>query len=379
MNLQRIYLDNAATTPMSPDVARAMLEASKESDFNPSSAHTEGRRARARLDEARDRVAAALGAARTEIVFTAGGTEAVNLAILGTLAAAGQPAHVVASAIEHQAVLASLERLEEDGVTSDLVPVDPQGRVTAAAFEAALRPETRLASIMYANNEVGTLQPVTELAAIARRRGVLFHTDAVAAAAWLPLNVRSLGVDLLSISGHKIHGPRGAGILYVGRGVPLRAETLGGGQEGGRRSGTENVAAAVGLAAALEAMVRERAQTGRVAALRDRLEAGIESSIRGVRFNGRGAERLPNISNVGFEGIEPAAMLVALDLEGIAVSAGSACTSGSIEPSHVLAAMDSNGLRGGIRFSLSSASTADEIERVLSTLPRLVAALRGNG
>lgn len=382
MNSIRIYLDHAATTPVRSEVADAMREAADQCNFNPSSLHFEGRRARAALDAARDCVAAAIGATRAEILFTSGGTEANNLALLGATRGLTHPAHVVASAIEHRAVLAALDRLREDGFETSLVPVDRQGRVDPAEFERSLRPQTTLASIMYANNEVGTVQPIAELAEIARRRGVLFHTDAVAAPSWLPIDAPALGVDFLSISAHKFYGPKGVGLLYVRRGVPLTPVIVGGGQESGRRSGTENVPGIVGMARALELAVAERPQAaGNVAALRDRLEAGIRSRVAGVSVNGGDAPRLANCSNLSFAGVDPAALIIALDLAGVSASAGSACTSGALEPSHVLAAMawKEASPASGVRFSLGTATTPADIERVLGILPAVVADLRASG
>lgn len=381
MNSVRIYLDNAATTPVRGEVADAMREAAEECDFNPSSLHFEGRRARAVLDAARDRVAAAIGASRGEIVFTAGGTESDNLALLGTARAIARPAHLVASTIEHRAVLSALDCLRVDGFETSVVPVDRQGRVDPADFERALRPQTVLASIMYANNEVGTVQPIADLADIARRRGVLFHTDAIASPSWLPVDVRELGVDLLSISAHKFYGPKGVGLLYVRRGVAIAPMVVGGGQESGRRSGTENVMGIVGMARALELAVAERSQTAdAVGALRDRLEAGIRSGVAGVTVNGGESLRLANSCNVSFAGVDPTALIIALDLAGVSASAGSACTSGTLEPSHVLAAMTSDGAapEGGVRFSLGAKTTLAEVERVVAVVSTVVAELRAS-
>jgi len=355
---------------------RAMLA---KSDFNPSSLHAEGRRARALLDDARQRVAVSLGVAANEIAFTSGGTESDNLAIAGIMQAASRPAHVISSAIEHSAVLGSLDRLEEAGIKTTRLSVDSDGRVDVGRFEAALQPETRLASIAYANNEIGTVQPIAELARVAGRHGVLFHSDSVAAAGWLPMEIAALGVDLLSLSAHKFGGPKGAGVLYARRGVQIAPRLRGGGQELGRRAGTENLLGIVGLAAALELAVRDQAgEAARVAALRDRLEGAILASIPGVRVAGGGAQRVANILNVGFAGVDSAALLIALDLAGVAVSAGSACASGAPEPSHVLAAlqMDPKWQRGAIRFSLGHATSASEIERTMELLPDIVTRLR---
>jgi len=364
---------------MRAEVARYVGDVNVDASLNPSSPHAEGRRARALLDAARDRVAACIGAARSEAIFTGSGTESDNLALLGVMRAIGPPGHVVASAIEHHAIVRALDRLREEGFGVSVVPVEPDGRVDPARFAQALTPQTKLASIMYASNEIGTVQPVAELARIAHERGALFHTDATAAASWLPLDVGELGVDLLSLSGHKFGGPAGTGILYVRKGVPIVPIFYGGAQEAGRRPGSENVAGSAATAFALELAVAERAgRTERAAVLRDRLEAGILAAVPGVRVNGAGAPRLPNVLNVSFDAVESAALLIALDLEGIAASAGSACTSGALEPSHVLLALGlpKRWRTGTIRFSLGIATRPDEIDRVLAILPRLVAELR---
>ena len=379
MNLERIYLDHAATTPLGPQAADAMREALADGGFNPSSLHAEGRRARALLDLARDRTARSLGAVRKEITFTGSGSEADNQALLGVVRAMGRRGHIVSSSIEHHAVLRALDNLRSEGFEVTLLPVDRSGLVDPATFADAIRPDTVLASVMYANNEIGTIQPIAELAAIARDRGVLFHTDAVQAPEWLPLNVRELGVDLLSISAHKFYGPKGVAVLYVRDGVPVAPLIFGGGQEFGRRSGTENVLGIAGLAAALELAVTGRPERARgIGALRDRLESGIASSVADVRINGAGAPRLANNCNVSFLGVDSETLLVRLDLEGIGVSAGSACTSGSLEPSHVIAALgiDPRWHRGVIRFSLGASTTEAEIDRVLAVLPQIVSTLR---
>ncbi len=379
MNSARIYLDNCATTPLRAEVAEAMHDALAESALNPSSLHAEGRRARALLDGARDRIAASIGATRGEVTFTGSGTEADNLALIGVARATQRRGHAVASAIEHHAVLGALERLCDEGFETSLVPVDGRGVVDPAGFAATLRPETVVASVMYANNEIGTVEPIAELAKIARDRDVLFHTDAIAVPHWMQLDVRDLGADLLSLSAHKFSGPKGVGLLYVRRGVPIAPIVYGGGQELGRRPGTENLAAIVGMATALELAVAERAEhVDRIGALRDRLEAGIRSTVSDIHVNGAGAQRLPNVLNVSFGGVESEALLISLDLAGIAVSAGSACTSGSLEPSHVLGALGLEGRwqTGAIRFSLGPQTTQTEIERVLAVLPAAIAQLR---
>jgi len=382
VNSDRIYLDNASTTPLRPEAADAMRVAFAESGFNPSSQHAEGRRARAVLDDARDRVAAALGTNRKDIVFTGSGTEADNQAILGAARVLRRPGHVIASAIEHHAVLAALEQLRSEGFETTLLPVESDGTVLPAAFAHALRSDTVLASVMYVNNEIGTVQPIADLARIARQRGVLFHCDAIQAPSWLPIDVSDLGVDMLSLSAHKFGGPKGVGVLYVRDGIAIMPLVHGGGQESGRRAGTENVAGAAGLATALELAAAERAEKRpRVAGLRDRLEEGIRSTVHDVCVNGAAGPRSANIANVSFAGVDSAALLIALDLAGVAVSAGSACTSGALEPSHVLGALglDPTWTRGAIRFSLGSATTPVEVERTIAVLPGLIGRLRGNG
>lgn len=378
MSTTRIYLDYAATAPMTTEVIAAMDAVAEGADFNPSSLHAEGRLARASLDAARECVAGLLGASRKEITFTGGGTESDHLALIGAVRAVSRKGHVVVSAIEHHAVLRAVDELRALGYEVSVVGVDGRGQVDPKAFFASLNERTVLASIAYANNEIGTVQPIAELAAMANQRGVLFHADAVQAAGWLPMHVRELGVDLLSLSAHKFHGPKGVGVLYVREGTPLAPVIPGGGQEFGRRSGTENVSGAVGAAAALAvAMAEGPAAATRVAALRDRLEAGILGAIGGASIHGRGARRLPNISSIGFAGVDPEAMLMRLDLEGVAVSAGSACTSGTLEPSHVIRAIgvEPTG-QATIRFSLGRPTTQGEIDRVLAILPGVVAAVR---
>lgn len=378
----RIYLDHAATTPVDEAVLAEMLPYFRETGYNASSLHAEGRRARAALDTARDRVASLLGITRKEVTFTGGGSEADTQAIAGTARLRRHLGrHIVSSRIEHHAVLHTLRALEADGFETTLLPVDRDGLVSPASFAEALRPDTILATIMLANNETGTIEPIRELAAIARERDVLFHTDAVQAAAWLDVAPKPLGVDLLSISAHKFYGPKGVGMLYVREGVPIEPLVYGGGQEFGRRSGTENVAGIVGLAAALEQACRGRDErNARVAALCDRFEAALQRQLEGVRINGAGAPRLPNVSNVSFAGMESETLLSRLDLEGVAVSAGSACTSGVLEPSHVIGAlgMEAAWQRGVIRFSLGTSTTLEQIDRVSSLVVRLVSELEGN-
>jgi cysteine desulfurase len=376
----RIYLDHAATTPVHEHVLRAMLPYFAQDGHNPSSLHEEGRRARAGLDDARDRVARLLEVSRKELVFTASGSEADNQAILGVARANAQRGrHIVSTVSEHHAVLHALDALQSQGFEITLLPIDARGLVDPAAFAAALRADTLLATVMYVNNEIGVVQPIEQLAAIANERGVLFHTDAVQAVGWLDVRPRALGVDLLTLSSHKFYGPKGSGLLYVREGVAVEPLVYGGGQEFGRRSGTENVAGVVGLASALERVASFAQRAALVGKLRDRLERGILATVDDVRINGDGAPRAPHISNVSLAGIDSETLLMQLDLEGVAVSAGSACTSGALEPSHVIAALsdDRRWQQGVIRFSLGEATSEEEIDTVLELLPRITDRLRG--
>ena len=376
----RIYLDNAATTPVRPEALEAMLPYFTESGYNASSVHSEGRAARSALDGARTRVARCIGAKSKEVVFTGGGSEADNLALIG--AARGlrdRGRHLVSTAVEHHAILHALDALRHDGFEVTLLAVDGQGRLDVDTFEAALRPDTILASVMYVNNEIGTVQPISQLAAAARARRVLFHTDAVQGAAYLPIDVRRLGVDMLSIAAHKFYGPKGVGVLYVREGIPLVPIIHGGSQEFSKRAGTENVAGIAGLAAALDLALDERTEiAARVGTLRDRFEEEVLARIAGVRVNGGQALRAPHISNLSFLGVTSEQLLMRLDIDGIAVSAGSACASGAIEPSHVIAALGlpDAWMRGVIRFSLGRTTTQAQIDRVVELLERAVADLR---
>ncbi len=379
--MPRIYLDHNATTPPSPAVVDAMSATLREVIGNASSVHAFGQQAKARLDEARSEVAALLGAEPTEVVFTGSGTESDNFAVRGVaeaLEASGRK-HLVASAIEHEAVLNTLKALGRRGWRTTLLPVDASGIVAPAALEKALADDTALVSVMHANNEIGTIQPVAELARLAHARGALFHTDAVQSAGKIPVDVRELGVDLLSISAHKFHGPKGVGALWIRRGVRLLPPVTGGKQERGRRAGTENVAGIVGLGvAAREARAKLAAEGERLAGLRDRLEAGILEQVSGSARNGAASPRVPNTTNISFDRTEAESLLIALDLEGIAVSTGSACSSGTLEPSHVLRAMGLSAHRtqNSIRFSLGAGTTEAEVDRVVAVLPGLVDKLR---
>jgi cysteine desulfurase len=375
----RIYLDNSATTRVDDIVLEAMLPCFRETFGNASSVHIYGQEARAAVEDARRSVAELLGADTREIVFTSGGTESDNAALWGVFRSGCRPGnHIITTRIEHPAILATCKALESAGAEITLVPVDASGRVDPAAIEDAIRETTLLISVMHANNETGIIQPIEEIGKIARPRGIVFHTDAVQSAGKIPTDVGALGIDLLSISGHKIHGPKGVGVLYIRRGTKLTPFMTGGSHERKRRAGTENVPAIAGIGAAAR-LARERLSEmqSRVAALRDRLEGQAMARIPGTRVNGEGG-RLPTISNLSFERLEGEAAVIALDLEGIAVSTGSACSSGSLDPSHVLMAM---GLRpevvqGSLRFSLSFHTTEQEIDRAVQTLENIVQRLR---
>ena len=377
----RIYLDHNATTPPTTAVIDRMTATLRDDFGNPSSVHHFGQRAKAVIDEARSEVAALIGADPGDVVFTGGGTEGDNLAIRG-VAEALEPTgrkHVIASAIEHEAVLYTLKALARRGWTTTLLSVDESGIVSPDALRSAMTDSTALVSVMHANNEIGTVQPIAELAAIAKERRALFHTDAVQTAGKIPIDVKALGVDLLSLSAHKFYGPKGVGALWIRRGVRLQTPLTGGKQERSRRAGTENVAGIVGLGvAAREARAKMTAEGTRLAALRDRLEDGILRGVTGTALNGVRSPRVPNTTNISFDRTEAESLLIALDLEGIAVSTGSACSSGTLEPSHVLKAMGlpAHRTQNSIRFSLGSANTEADIDRVIAVLPGIVEKLR---
>ena len=376
----RIYLDHNATAPLRPEVRAAVVEFLGP-PANPSSAHREGARARAALEIARTEVAALIGAAPAEIVFTSGATEANNLALRGALAAAGPAAGLVTSAVEHASVLDTARALAADGRPLAIVPVDREGRVAVRDVIAAGGPATRLVSLGLANGEVGAIAPVAEVATALRERNVLVHTDAVQAAGRLPLDVGALGVDLLSLSAHKLGGPAGVGALWVRRGVRLRPELTGGPQERQHRAGTENVAGIVGFGVAARLARSELSEAApRMHALVERLWAGLRARLPDVVRNGPVAgARLPNTLNLSLPGCTGESLMVLLDLAGIAVSVGSACAAGAAEPSHVLRAMgrDAEAARSGLRLSLGPTTGAAEIDRVLDVLPGLVAQVRG--
>ncbi|MGA7683939.1 MAG: cysteine desulfurase family protein [Terriglobales bacterium] len=408
---RRVYLDNNATTPVLPEVVDAMRPYFSDRFGNASSIHSHGQQTRAAVEHARESVAALIGARASEIVFTSGGTEADNLAIFGPLQtnrldankSRSQKTHIITSTIEHHAVLNACRHLESTGCELTSVPVDARGLVDPSDVRRALRPNTKLISIMLANNETGVLQPVREIAAIAAEAGVLFHTDAVQAAGKIPLRVADIGCDLLTISSHKLHGPQGVGALFVKKNTPIDAMLHGGRHERSRRAGTENVPGIVGLGRAAElaqaSLQRQdadrdiykddddrpaadrpsadRSNADNIQSLRDRLESRL-LQLDSATVNGAAAPRVPNTTNICFEGIDGEALVIALDLQGLAVSTGAACSSGAIEPSHVLIAMglSPDRARSSIRFSLGKLTTAEDVDFALSIVPETVARLR---
>lgn len=378
MQKELVYLDHGATSPLRGEALEAMLPFLQDKYGNPSSLHSPGREIRAALERARERTALALGAEPEEIYFTSGGTEANNIAIRGAARARSGKGHLITSSIEHHAVLDVCQGLADEGFEVTFLPVDRHGLVSLETVERALRPETFLISIMTANNEVGTIEPVAEIGALARERGLLFHTDAVQAVGQIPLDVHRCSADLLSLSAHKFNGPKGVGALYVRRGTPLAPLYGGGGQERKLRPGTENVPGIIGLARALELAVQELPEkTAHLRALRDRL-IGSLLALSDTALNGHPTSRLPGNVNVSFNYIEGEALLLGLDLEGIAASSGSACTAGSQEPSHVLLAMGMGHqlARGSLRLTLGRGNSDRCADRLLAVLPPLVERLR---
>jgi cysteine desulfurase len=374
----RVYLDHNASTPVHPEVLAAMLPFFGEVYGNPSSVHAFGRAARDAVDDARATIARFLGSRPEEIVFTSGGTESDNFGVKG-LAQARGAGHVITSRIEHHAVLRTCEALEAQGFDVTYLPVDDQGRLDPDDVKRALRPDTLAISVMHANSEVGTIQPIAEIGRIAREHGVPLHVDAVQTFGKIPIDVDAMGIDLLSFSGHKIYGPKGAAGLYIRRGTRMVAVQHGGEHERRRRAGTENVPGIVGLAAAVEIRSREMgAEAERVSALRDRLWAGIGERIPESRLNGARVARLPGTANVVFRHVESESIVLGLDLKGIAVSAGSACTSGNVEPSYVLVAMGLpvDWAMGAVRFSLGRGTTAEDVDYVVEAIEPIVAKLR---
>ena len=374
--MQRVYFDNNATTPVLPEVLDAMRPYFAEHFGNASSIHHHGQETRAAVERARESVADLLGCRASEIVFTSGGTEGDNLAIFG-LAKPGD--HIVTSTIEHHAVMNACKHLEDKGCEVTGIPVDGKGRVDPDDVRRALQPRTKLITIMIANNETGVVQPVEEIGKVAAEADVYFHTDAVQAAGKIPIDVNKIGCDLLTISGHKVHAPQGVGALYVRKGTLLEAMLYGGSHERSRRAGTENVPGIIGLGKAAELALAafERGDDKMMAAMRDQFEREL-LQIEAAGTNGLGAPRVPNTTNIYFDHIEGEALVIALDLKGLAVSTGAACSSGAIEPSHVLTAMGlrPDRARASIRFSLGKQNTADDVEFALSLVPGTVARLR---
>ena len=378
--MNRIYLDFNATTPVEPSVLDAMLPYFSAEFGNAASIHTVGQRARAAVETARDQVAALLGARSQEIVFTSGGTESDNHAIFGIIRSApGATKHVITTNIEHEAVLNTCQALEKEGIAVTYLPVNRDGVITADQVEEALRPHTALVTVMHANNELGSIQPLAQIGKLAAQRDVYFHTDAVQSAGKIPLDARTLGVDLLSISGHKLYAPKGIGALYIRGGSRLQQLLYGGHHQRGFRPGTENVPGIVGLGKAAElARLSLESDSARVGALRDKLEQSLAAKIPDSHINAANAPRTFNTTNLTFPGIEGEALVIALDLKGICVSTGAACSSGAVEPSHVLTAigLSAEDARASIRFSLGRHTTAAEIDYALEAVPAAVSQLR---
>ena len=375
-----IYTDNAATTKMSDTALAAMLPCLQDNYGNPSSLHTVGQRAAEALQGARETVARCLGCDPKEIIFTSGGSEADNQAIISAArwGALKGKKHIISTAFEHHAVLHTLKKLEKEGFDVELLPVGTTGTITPEQVAAAIRPDTALVTIMYANNEIGSILPIAEIGAVCREKGVIFHTDAVQAAGHLPIDVKAQNIDMLSLSGHKFHGPKGSGVLYARKGIPLVNIIEGGAQERGKRAGTENLPAIVGMAAALqEACDHIDENAARVSALRDKLISGL-SKIPHSALNGDPVHRLPGNVNFCFEGIEGESLLLLLDAKGICASSGSACTSGSLDPSHVLLAIGRphEVAHGSLRLSLCEWNTEEEVDIILREIPRIVEYLR---
>ncbi len=376
--MSRIYFDNNATTPLHDSVVEEMLPFLTEKFGNPSSTHAFGREARRATDRARERVADFIGAQPSEVVFTSGGTESINHAIKVVVESHPKPTHLITDTVEHPAVFESCRDMETRGASVTYIPVDGFGSVSPGSVAAAITEKTALISIMLANNDVGTIQPLEEIARLAREHGALSHTDAVQAPAKIPVHVAELAVDLLSISAHKFNGPKGIGALYVRDGTNLGPMLLGGSQERKRRAGTENVAGIVGLGKACEIAANSSAANQRIRSLRDRLEQSVLGQIDGTKVNGHPKQRLPNTSNISFQGVSADSLLINLDLEGVAVSAGSACASGAVEPSHVLLAMglSREEAQSSLRFSLGQGNTVAEVDHAIEVLIGLVARMR---
>jgi cysteine desulfurase len=380
MKMKRIYLDNAATTAVKPEVLEQMLPYFTEYFGNPSSLHSFARDAKKGLDKAREQAASAIGAEPDEIIFTGSGTESDNTVLRGVASLKKKNGnHIITSAVEHHAILHTCETLEKEGFEVTYLPVDEFGRVSASKVKDAITDKTILVSVMFANNEVGTIMPIGEIGEICRSKNVLFHTDAVQAAGHVPIDVKKMNIDFLTMSAHKFHGPKGVGVLFVRKGIKLPAMITGGGQERKKRAGTENVPGIVGLGAAIELAVRDMDKnTERMKYQRGKLIEGIQDRIPYVKLNGHPTERLPGNVNFSIRYIEGESILLMLDLSGIAASSGSACTSGSLDPSHVLLAMglDHETAHGSLRLTLGDETTEEEIDYVLDVLPKVVERLR---
>ena len=378
--MNRYYFDHNATTPVSPEVFEAMAPLLREDFGNASSIHYYGQRAKQHLETARRQMAELIHAQAQEIVFLSGGTEADNLALFGVVRNSPRPArHVITTAIEHPAVLGACAQLEREGVEVTRVPVGPEGIVDPGDIRRALRPSTVLISVMHANNELGTVQPIAEIAGIAHEAGAVSHSDGVQALGKIPVDVEALGVDLYSITGHKVYAPKGEGALFVRKGTAIGSIQFGGHHERDRRPGTENVPGAVAFGAAAAWLIENgQAEAARLQGLRDRMEAAILGRVPGASVNGGGAPRSPNTSSICFDGIRGEALVIALDLRGFAVSSGAACSSGAVEPSHVLTAigLSADRARGTIRFSLGRLNTAEQVDALVEALVEAVGQLR---
>jgi cysteine desulfurase len=377
--VERFYFDHNATTPIASEVLEAMVPAFGQTFGNASSIHYFGQAAKQRLEAARRQVAASIHANPAEVVFTSGGTESDNMALLGAARAVSGPRHVITTAIEHPAVLAACAQLEREGVEVTRLPVGSAGVLDPESVRRALRPETVLVSVMHVNNELGTIQPIAEIARITGEAGVALHVDGVQAFGKIPVDVKALGADLYSMSAHKLYGPKGVGALYARKGTKIAALTFGGHHERDRRPGTENVPAIVGFGAAAELAAHDLAADGeRIARLRDRLETAVLDRIAETGINGARTERTPNTTNLYFDGIDGEALVIALDLRGFAVSTGSACSSGAVTPSHVLTAigLSAERARASIRFSLGNSTTAQQVDALVEALEASVVHLR---
>ena len=378
--MRRIYLDHSATTPVRPEVAEEMMKYLTDIWGNPSSVYSRGREARKGIDEAREKIAHSLGANPQEIIFTSGGTEADNFAVIGAAYANQKKGkHIITSSIEHHAVLDACKFLEKQGFEVTYLPVTPEGIVRVEDFKKAVRQDTILTSVMHVNNEVGTIQPVEDIGRICREKGILFHVDAVQSFGKMPVNVDDLNADLLSVSAHKIYGPKGVGCLYIRRGTKVQKLFYGGGQERKKRPGTENVAGIVGFGKAAELALREmNEEAEKLTKLRDKLIDGLKKRISDVKLNGHPVQRICNNVNVSFKYVEGESLLLSLDMKGIEASSGSACTSGSLEPSHVLQAMGVpyEFIHGSVRMTLGKDNTEEDIDYVLEVFPGIVERLR---